>query len=211
MSALIGIMGGMFDPPHIGHIHTALSIKQQLNFAEVRLVPCRTAPHRGPAIASEQQRLDMLSLALAGEAGLLVDDREFHRSGSSYTVDTLNSLREEHPHSQLFLIVGMDGFISLPSWHCWQQLFELAHLLVITRPGWQLTESAVMQDELAHRRLHNVNEFKQFSSGKILLQSFVPLELSSSQIRELIIQHKSVRYLLPEAVLNYVIEKQLYL
>ena len=133
---MIGILGGTFDPVHFGHLRLAVEMYQDLGLQEVRLVPCRIPPHRNAPQASPEQRLAMLRLAIEHELGLRVDQRELQRDGPSYMVDTLQSLRDElGPDTPLSLILGMDAFDDIDTWHRWEELIQLAHFIVIQRPG----------------------------------------------------------------------------
>ena len=136
--ALALLYGGTFDPVHAGHLAVARAARDALG-ADVALVPAADPPHRAPPGASAAQRAHMLELAIAGEPGLSVDRREMHRAGPSWTVDTLRELRQEiGPSPPVAWLVGADSFRSLPSWHRWQSLFDLAHLVIAVRPGHAL-------------------------------------------------------------------------
>jgi len=127
--------GGTFDPVHTGHLAVARAARDALG-TDVAFLPAADPPHRAAPGASAPQRAHMLALAIANEPGFSVDRREFHRTGPSYTVDTLAELRAElGPQAPLAWLVGADAFRGLPSWHRWQALFELAHFVVAVRPG----------------------------------------------------------------------------
>ena len=114
---MIGVLGGSFDPVHYGHLRLAIELLQDLALSEMRLIPCGVPPHRALLVASNAQRVAMLQAAIVGEQGLVVDERELRRSGPSYTVDTLTSLRSELGDVPLCLIMGKDAFIHLHTWH----------------------------------------------------------------------------------------------
>ena len=133
----MGIFGGTFDPIHYAHLRTAFELQQALRLKEIRFLPAGNPPHRDQPIADAKLRLEMVQLAVAGQPGFLVDDREVRKAGPSYSVETLAELRHEYPDRSLCLIVGMDAFLSLPKWHQWQELLQLAHLVVAHRPGWR--------------------------------------------------------------------------
>ena len=133
----MGIFGGTFDPIHYAHLRTAFELQQALRLKEIRFLPAGNPPHRDQPVADAQLRLKMVELATAGQAGFVVDDREVRKEGPSYSVETLGELRHEYPDRSLCLIVGMDAFLSLPKWHQWQELLQLAHLVVAHRPGWR--------------------------------------------------------------------------
>ena len=135
---LLGILGGTFDPVHWGHVELAREVRAALGLSAVRFVPAGDPPHRAAPVATAAHRLEMVELAIEGFEGLEVDAREIARSGRSYTVLTLEDLRAEAPERPLALIVGADAFAGLPTWHRWTELFALAHLVVVARPGHML-------------------------------------------------------------------------
>ena len=135
--APVGILGGTFNPIHYGHLRSALELRERLGLAEVRLVPAARPPHREQPECPVEQRADMVSLAIAGEPGLLCDRRELLREGPSYTVDSLQELRMQLGTEQsLYLIVGADALSAIDSWHRWQEIPALAHIVALARPGW---------------------------------------------------------------------------
>ncbi|HCC82882.1 MAG TPA: nicotinate-nucleotide adenylyltransferase, partial [Methylophaga sp.] len=140
----IGILGGTFDPVHFGHLRSALEVCQQLELNHVRLIPCAIPPHRQPTMASADARRLMLEIAVKYVPQLTVDDRELHREGPSFSVDTLLSLREQFVNNPLFLILGTDAFRNISSWSRWQQILQLAHIVVVQRPD----ETLDMHEEL---------------------------------------------------------------
>ncbi|NJO16357.1 MAG: nicotinate-nucleotide adenylyltransferase [Thioploca sp.] len=206
----IGILGGTFDPIHHGHLRVAIELYERLDLAEVRLIPAARPPHRNFPAASAQLRLQMLQAAIVDTPGLIVDDRELHRSGPSYMVDTLSSLREEYPQRSLCLILGMDAFINLPQWYQWQRLITLAHLLVVHRLDTQIPSFSAMQDFLSLHQTNCATHLKKRLSGCIWIEPIPFLNISATQIRYLIAAGKNPRYLLPLAVLDLINTYQLY-
>lgn len=200
----------MFDPVHFGHLRSAVEVREGLNLDQVRLVPCARPPHRAGAIASAEQRRAMLELAIAGEPGLAVDDREMTRTTPSYTVDTLASLRAELPDTPLCLIVGMDAFLGLPTWHRWQTLFDLAHIVVLERPGREANMSEVLRAEMQARLTTQTVALQNTLAGRILTYRVTQLPISSTGLRESLARGRSVRYLLPDVVHRYIQSHDLY-
>ena len=136
MGKRIGLLGGTFDPVHIGHLRSALEVADALALDELRMMPNARPPHRDTPQVSPQQRLEMVRLAVDGIAPLVVDDRELKRDKPSYTVDTLELMRAElAADDQLFLLLGWDAFCGLPSWHRWEELLQHCHILVLQRPA----------------------------------------------------------------------------
>ena len=132
----LGVLGGAFDPVHIGHLRGAIAVREHLGLKRVNLLPAAQSPLKGAATVTAADRLAMLEAAVRGVPGLGVDARELDREGPSYTVDTLIELRSEVGQAQpLIWIVGTDILPALPKWSRWRQLLELAHLVILERPG----------------------------------------------------------------------------
>ncbi|MFU8837465.1 MAG: nicotinate-nucleotide adenylyltransferase [Thiohalomonadaceae bacterium] len=213
MKPPIGILGGTFDPVHFGHLRPALELLEELNFAQILLIPSQHPPHRPQPEASPAQRLAMLQQAVASEPRLVVDARELERDGPSYTVDTLRSLRTQWPDTPLCFCLGLDAFLGLPQWYNWRELSSLAHLVVSHRPGWQLdseTMSEALQHWLTTHRADSTGELHDALAGKIWLQQVSQLAISATGIRQGIAAGHSARYLLPDPVWDYIQQQQLY-
>ena len=202
---MIGIFGGTFDPVHYGHIKPALSIKQALNLTQIRFIPNRIPPHRELPWLNVEQRLSLLKIALQGYADVVIDERELNRDGPSFMVDTLTSLRNDFPDEDLCLIIGMDAFIGISTWFQWRSLFELCHLVVTTRPGFN--ESAMinrMSTEdyqfLSLKMVAAADALRPRETGKILLKSVPQLDISSTQIRQKLLKNEDVSEWMPEDV-----------
>ena len=161
----IGVFGGTFDPIHFGHLRTAFEMLQALRFEEVRFIPCGTPPHRGETYANASQRLEMVRVAVDGQSGFVVDDRELQRDGPSYSIDTLKTLREEFPQRSLGLIVGMDAFLGLPRWHRWRELLDVAHIIVAHRPGWRAPDIGPLGDMLSDSGTHRIDDLHERKKG----------------------------------------------
>ncbi|MGA9165389.1 MAG: nicotinate-nucleotide adenylyltransferase [Thiobacillus sp.] len=209
----IGIFGGTFDPIHFGHLRLAEEMAEGLGLSQVRFIPAGQPPHRGAPRTAASHRLEMARRAIAGNPRFAVDAREVLRPDPSYTVDTLTALRTELGDEQpLWLLLGADAFLGLPSWHEWQRLFELTNIAVAARPGAQLLQADSMPDELKHE----VSQRQQADgavagpAGAVRLQQMTPLDISATVIRDTLARHGSARYLLPDTVLDYIHEHQLY-
>lgn len=213
LAAPIGIFGGTFDPVHFGHLRSALELFEQLALQRLHLVPSAVPPHRDAPHATPEQRLAMLQLAVKGQPGFFVDEREIERSGPSYMVDTLDSLRAEVGQTPLCLILGVDAFLGIPDWHHWRRLLDLAHIVVAHRPGWSMNEMSLSPTLRQVVRGHGLNEVAELhtrSAGGVLLQGVTQLDVSATDIRARIAAGKSANYLLPAAVWQYIQEQDLY-
>ncbi|ROR34866.1 nicotinate-nucleotide adenylyltransferase [Inmirania thermothiophila] len=207
---MIGLLGGTFDPVHVGHLRAALEAREALGLEAVRLIPNARPPHRGLPAAPAPARLAMVRLACAGEPGLAADGRELARAGPSYTVDTLISLRRElGARRPLCLLLGADAARGLASWHRWRELFALAHLVVLRRPGQAAWEGAAGA-ELAARRADGAAALAAAPAGRVLELEIPLLEVSASDIRRRIAAGRSVRFLVPDPVLDYIRRHGLY-
>ncbi len=202
----IGVFGGTFDPIHYGHLRTAYELLRKLRLPEVRFLPCGTPPHREEPVADAQQRLAMVQMATAGQPGFIVDDRELHRAGPSYSVDTLVDLRAEYPSRSLCLIVGMDAFLGLPKWYQWRQVLELSHIVVAHRPGWRAPDLGPLGELLMDRGTGTGEDLHEARAGSIFIHAVTQLEISSTGLRTLIAEGGDPRFLMPDGVRD-VIEK----
>lgn len=213
MSVLTGVMGGMFDPVHLGHLQAARVARQVCGLQRVLLVPCGNPVHRGAAITAATQRCAMLSLAIAAEPGLELDTRECDSAAPSRSVVTLQSLHRERPDETLCFILGVDAFLALASWYRWRELFDLAHLIVITRPGYDLSGAGAepaIQHELRQRRCASAAALADTQAGRIFVLEAATPQLSSSEVRARLAAGMSVAQLLPAAVADYIETHQLY-
>lgn len=210
MKDLLVIFGGTFDPVHFGHLRPAQEIAEALDVPELRLVPAQVPPHRGDPGASAAHRVAMLECALAGQERLVIDRRELERDGPSYTVDTLTALRREHPDRPLAMVVGEDAFASLTQWHRWSELTELAHLVVMTRPGAPRILDAALENLSARCRVDEATALREAPAGRLLALEVTQLDISASAIRELVGAGRDPRWLLPDAVLDYIRDHGLY-
>ena len=210
----VGIFGGTFDPVHIGHLRTAVELREHLGLYELRLMPSARPPHREQPCVSAEHRLAMLRLAIASELpfdGLLADDRELRREGLSYTVETLAQLRDELGDDvALCLCIGMDSLVNLHTWQRWQELSDYAHIVVAARPGWHLPETGSVAEWLAGRCTDDPQLLSQSPSGCVLVEAMTLLPVSATQIREDLAASSSVRYLVPDAVIQYIHQHGLY-
>ncbi|MGB5853820.1 MAG: nicotinate-nucleotide adenylyltransferase [Oceanisphaera sp.] len=210
MKKAIGLLGGTFDPIHIGHLRPAIALLERLNLAEVRLLPNYIPPHKAPPDSAPEHRLAMVQLAADYTPKLVVDARELKRNRPSYTVETLIELRKELPDTPLCFLMGMDSLCSLNRWHRWQELLEYAHLVVSHRPGWQPNFNPTINALYKAHGTTDGGQLQRRLGGCIYLFDNPQLDISSTQIRNCIRLGNNPQYLLPEPVINYVREKRLY-
>lgn len=204
---MIGVFGGTFDPIHYGHLRAALEVQERLELTQVRLIPSATPPHREQPNVTAKQRSDMVKLAIADLKNVVCDDRELEREGYSYMVDTLASLRADFPNQALLLFIGTDAFNGLTRWHQWQCLFDYAHVVVLTRPSFQQHH---LNEFFAARLTNDTTQLKHLS-GFLYFQNITQLDVSASLIRQLIAEKRSPKFLLPDSVLDFIAQHQLYL
>ncbi|HET7370663.1 MAG TPA: nicotinate-nucleotide adenylyltransferase [Gammaproteobacteria bacterium] len=206
----VGIFGGTFDPIHYGHLRPALDVLEALDLAEVRFIPSGQPPHRGQPVALPADRLAMVKAAVAPEPRFVVDEREVHSHAPSYSVTTLESLRQDLPDTPLALILGMDAFLGLAGWHRWRELLDLAHLVVAHRPGWHLQAEGELSSLVAAKQTYDPTALHERPAGYIFLQAVTQLEISSTVIREKVAQGGDLRYLLPEEVRTLIMTHDYY-
>ncbi|MFQ6575038.1 nicotinate-nucleotide adenylyltransferase [Pseudomonas sp. UM16] len=206
----VGVLGGTFDPVHIGHLRSALEVAEVLVLDELRLMPNARPPHRDTPQVSAQDRLAMVRCAVEGVPTLSVDARELARETPSYTIETLELMRAEMAASeQLFLLLGWDAFCGLPSWHRWEELLQHCHILVLQRPDADVEPPDALRNLLAARSVSDPQALVG-PAGHIAFVWQTPLAVSATQIRQLLASGKSVRFLVPDAVLAYIDAHNLY-
>ena len=209
--SLVGIFGGSFDPVHHGHLRTLVDLEEALGFDQLRLMPAHQSPHKEQPGATNAQRLTMLKLAVTGHDHWLIDERELQRGGASYTVDSLQELhRELGDDSHLCLIMGTDAFAAFDRWHQWQTILNLAHIVVVQRPGEHLPDSGQVAELVEQRSAESVDQLRQQQSGLVLQQTLTPIDISATDIRQRVTAGSSIRYLVPDAVWNMIQEQHLY-
>lgn len=214
LSEPLGLFGGTFDPVHYGHLRLAEEAIAHLALGGVRWIPAGQPPHRGTPQVTASQRLAMVRCATAGNPRFSVDAGEVEAATPSYTVHTLERLRAElGEQQQLVLLVGADAFAGLATWHRWRDIFGLAHVAVSHRPGFPV-ETASLPHELAtefnDRRLTDVGALRASPAGGIATFAMTQLAISATQIRKLLANGLSARYLLPDDVLDYIQLHSLY-
>lgn len=208
---MIGVLGGTFDPIHFGHLRPALDVLQGLGMQEIRFVPLKTAVHRAQPVATAGQRLAMVRAAMEGQSGFIADERELKRSGASYSYDTLASLRTElGPKLPICLLIGLDAFRELLTWYRWEDIADMAHLVVMQRPGASKPADTELQRWMDPRLTTNREDLAATPSGRVFLQDVTQLDISATAIRRLVARDLSPRFLVPDTVLALIEREGLY-
>jgi len=191
----VGIFGGAFDPPHVAHVALAKAAVEQLDLDELRVFPTGQAWHKSTLTPAEH-RLAMARIAFSQLASTIVDDRELHRAGTTYTIDTLRELKAEHPGAQLFLVMGEDQAVSLTRWREWQAVLQLAIICIAARPNAaahanQPPEGVPVEAEVRILRLPDMPQ-------------------SATEIRQRARRHEGIDHLVPPGVARYIGSHSLY-
>lgn len=207
----IALLGGTFDPIHNGHLAIAHAVYQQLKPQEIRFIPCYQPAHRIAPIASPEDRLAMVKLAIKDENDFVVDDREIQRQGPSYMIDTLQSLQKEFPGKPLCLILSTDAFANFQHWHRWQEILNYCHLIVTQRPGYILPNNTELLNFLAQHKTTDIKKLAEKLAGYIFLLNFTGPDISATAIRKKISEKIMSENLLPTAVWEYIKKEKLYL
>lgn len=209
----LGLLGGTFDPIHYGHLRLAEEACEALDLAEVRWIPAGQPPHRQAPRVDAAHRLEMVRRAITGNPAFIVDDAETRSAATSYTVTTLERLRAEAGNRPLVLLMGVDAFLGLATWHRWRDLFALTHIGVATRPGFDLAPE-VLPTELAEACVGRLDRkpdaLMAAPAGCVVPFDMTPLAISASLVRARLAAGLSVRYLLPDPVREYIDQHHLY-
>jgi nicotinate-nucleotide adenylyltransferase len=217
----IGILGGTFDPIHYGHIRPALEVKAALKLDSIWLMPNHIPPHKAGPKTTTAHRLAMVQLVCSEHSEFELCDIEINRDTPSFTVTSLTLLAQAYPEHEFYFIMGMDSFIQLDRWHQWQSLFELCHIVVCQRPGWQLEHSSpmatLMQENVAFRQQVQVMKDKPIKTakvGNIFPVSITAQNISSTEIRAQIkeqnMDSQALNQCLPANIIDYIKRHQLY-
>jgi nicotinate-nucleotide adenylyltransferase len=196
----LGVFGGTFDPVHVGHLILAEQCREQGGLDRVLFLPAARPPHKQEReLTSFERRVEMLQLALAGNPGFSIEELEKDRPGPSYTADTLGILQKKYPGAELFLLLGSDSLLDLPFWYEPLKILEQATLLIVARPGWEIPQ--------------NVRQSLRLPEDAVLRFQVAPcplIDIASRELRHLVSESKSIRYMVPRAVEVYIQEKKLY-
>lgn len=210
MQAPIGIFGGTFDPVHLGHLHAARQVQEALSLQKLIFVPCSIPALDKRPHASAEQRLQMVLLAIGDIPAFTVDRCELDRDGPSYAYDTLQYFRELYADAPLCFVVGLDAFLNLQQWHRWQELFDLAHFVVMLRPGYKLPPASEMPGWVEQRQVDDIEILKSTTHGCIYICNIDPLDISATAIRTAITGNEDLDSMLPGPVQQYILGNNLY-
>jgi nicotinate-nucleotide adenylyltransferase len=198
----IGIYGGSFDPIHMGHLLIAETVRELCELDQVVFVPAATAPHKqDQQVTSAKHRRELVELAVGGYAPFSLDDRELERGGVSYTVDTLKAIHGERPDDRLFLIMGGDSLVDLPTWKSPQEICRLARPIVVARPGAPPPDPTILQTLMPDL---STNEIQS------CLIELPLIEISSTDIRQRVQNGQPIRFRTPRSVEKYIETQGLY-
>ncbi|MCD4814000.1 nicotinate-nucleotide adenylyltransferase [bacterium] len=196
----IGVFGGTFDPIHFGHLRVAQEVTERMTLDRVLFMPAGCPPHRRVPHASARHRFAMTQCAVSGNPKFAASDIELTRTGKSYTIDTLQILADKYAKANLFLLIGADQCVKLHKWYRSLELFDFCRVVAISRPGNDLHQ---IQAQLR-------DDFPPAILRKISFHKVSALEISSTEIRKAARQKRSIRYLVPKKVQDYIIYHQLY-
>lgn len=207
----IGLLGGTFDPIHVGHLRLAIEVRERARLDQVRLLPApaprlRAAPHADASV-----RLEMVRAAVEGIDGLVADGRELDVAGPTRTVDTLERLRTEDSRRPLCWILGADALERLDRWHEWTRLTELAHLIVVRRPGAALPTTGAVARHVEPRRDDDPGALARAPAGIVHVCDVPPLDVSATGIRERLSAGRSIDFLVPEKVKRMLLNEGHYI
>jgi len=228
----IGILGGTFDPIHLGHTEPTKQVASYLSLDKILVIPASIPPHKATPNVTAKQRADMVKLACEDEKNFYCDTRELARSGHSYTVDTLTELKQSYPEDKLFFIVGLDSLLTFTTWHKYQEILSLCHLVVNTRPNYQLDNvDQATQELLNQHKITHLEELEKKPAGGIIIvpeiiellskqsvtasiqvpvKPLINIDVSSSEIRQRLAKNQNCQQLLNPKVLAFINKNKLY-
>ncbi len=224
----IGLFGGTFNPIHMGHLQVAGKVKEEFALDKIYFIPSALPPHKNLwGLADAQDRLEMTRLAVSDCPGFTVSDIELKRSGLSYTIDTVRYFKSIMPEdNRFYLIMGMDAFLEIDTWKSYMDLFALIPFIVMARAGGEYSKSAIKKDVLENylkTRISDKYRFNKYGASfsragyvhpekqTVFIFDKTLVNISSTKIRKLVKEKKSIKFLVPETVENYITIKGLYL
>jgi len=211
LSPPLGILGGTFDPIHLGHLGIAKEVHTQIHIEKIKLIPCNKPVHRDIPLVNSEHRVNMLQIACRNSPYLEVDTREIQRSGLSYTIDTLLDLRKDYPDTPLCLILGTDAFLGFTQWGQYNKILENAHLIIAHRPHYEIPMHGELHELLGKHQQSNPLFLFENIAGGVYFQNSTSIDIAASDIRNCVKAGKNLDSLLPEGVYNYIMQHQLYI
>jgi nicotinate-nucleotide adenylyltransferase len=209
--ARIGILGGSFDPIHFGHIKPSLQLAEKFQLSCIKLIPCKISPFKDNTFASAQHRWNMISIISASSELFEADPRELERDTPSYTYETLREIAKEAPsESKLFWIMGEDALLGFPKWHQAEKIMQLCNILVMRRPGFDVSEDVGASTWLKSYMCNDVGMLEKKHSGCIYMTDVELFDISSTRIRQTVQAGEQPRFMLPDGVWNYIKRNNLY-
>lgn len=209
----LGLLGGTFDPIHNGHLRSAEEIWEDFGLDRILFIPAYLPPHKEQhSVSGFEHRYNMCRLAIRGNPHFDVADLEKDRLGPSYSIDTVRDIQGRRPEAELHFILGRDAFLDLPTWSEFRELFNLAHFIVMTRPGYSRGPVNKVLDAVSRHFRHDPRSARYLHpSGRFVhFWETTLLDISSTRIRQYFNENMSTRYLLPEGVAEYIDENGLY-
>lgn len=215
----IGILGGTFNPIHLGHTLPAKEVAEHLSLDKVLLIPANIPPHKATPNISAHHRSSMVKLACSDEPIFICDERELKRNSYSYTIDTLKELSLSNPSDQLYFIMGLDSLLTFTSWYKYQDILSKCHLIVNTRPNYQLDKLNKSTLSLLQRhQVDNISTLEKMKHGGIYILTDIlannsgrlNINLSSTELRQRLINNQCCETLLSQKVLDYINKNKLY-
>ncbi len=210
----IAIMGGTFNPIHLGHLRIAEEVREYLNIDRVMFIPTFMPPHKNNgSLIPPEDRLEMVKLAIKDNPNFQVSDMEIKRGGRSYSVETLQALQKEMPNTEISFIAGTDSFNEITTWCEYERLFELTNFIVVTRHGYPVKKiGEVLPDKMARQFTYapKKDTYVHNKGKTVTYLKTTLMDISASDIRQRIKEGRSIRYLMPQDVEKYIVEKKLY-
>lgn len=218
MTQKLGILGGTFNPVHFGHLAAAEEVLDRLKLEKVIFIPSFLPPHKvDEDIPSAVQRQEMVRLAIKGNTHFTVSDMEIRRGGRSYTIDTIEALRQSHPGTELYFLTGLDSFLDIRTWKEWDRLMTLCSFVVLSRDGYRFRDVAQLGfPDIPERELSALDAREKdqvvitAGNSRVYFERVPFYDISSTDIRARVREGRSIKYHLPDAVEHYIIENKLY-
>jgi nicotinate-nucleotide adenylyltransferase len=206
----IGLLGGTFNPIHIGHLNIAQAVYDNFKLDELHFIPSKIPPHKNLGLTPARDRYEMVKLAIENMKGnFFVSDFEIRKKGVSYTYLTLKHFRKNYPDAQLFFVTGTDIFATIQTWNNWTKLFELANFIVINRKELSFVELFTKLPENILSIIRNLDNFENTLYGRVVIFKAKEIDISSTQIRNLL-NSGEISSFLPKSVVEYIRKKNLY-